>query len=319
MTDPRATRAPEVLEALRTACASVRAAADDDLLELARLRSAALLGVPAEEGARPWGVVTVAKREALDRWPTDDVFDERDRAALALSEQFVLDVTGVAAGPLGPAAASMGPSIVPFVQGLYLLDVGQRVAVVLSRLFDTPVTSDEWAWTDDGGRLPTEPPTDPMDAVMDLLAAIGRDRSVDPVTAELVRLRGARVHQCRRCQSVRSVAALRAGAGLDLLAADDPSAVADLDDAARAALALVEATFVGPPSLDDDLVTVLQESFEPATLVGLVGYLLRNAANKVAVAFGADEAIVSEGYEYQFIDPTGATLTVDASAVGTPR
>jgi len=310
VTDPRATLAPDVLDALRVACAAARTAADDDLLELARLRSAALLGAAAEAGARPWGIVAPEKLAALDRWPTAEVFDERDRAALALTEQFVLDVTGVAAGPLGPAATSMGASVVPFVQGLYLLDVGQRVAVVLGQLFDTTVTSDDWAWPADDAPVPT----DPMDAVMALLATIGRGRAVDPVTAELVRLRGARLHRCRRCQSVRSLAALEAGADLDLLAADDPAAVADLDGACRAALALVDATFVGPPSLDDALVAELRTSFDGAQLVGLVGYLLRNAANKVAVAFGADAAIVTEGFEYQIIDVDGETITVDAPA-----
>lgn len=315
MTDPRATSAPEVLDALRVSCASVRAAADGDLLELARLRSAALLGDGVEVGARPWGVVDPAQREAVDRWPTADVFDDRARSALALTEQFVLDVTGVAAGPLGPAAASMGPSVVPFVQGLYLLDVGQRVAVVLGRVFDTTISSDDWAWPDDGATVSA----DPMEAVMTLLAAIGRERAVDPVTAELVRLRGARLHRCRRCQSVRSVAALEAGADLALLGADDPGTVADLDVASRAALALVDATFVGPPVLDDDLVAGLRTSFDDRQLVGLVGYLLRNAANKVAVAFGADEAIVTEGFEYQIIDAAGETVTVDASTIGSPR
>jgi alkylhydroperoxidase family enzyme len=216
---------------------------------------------------------------------------------------------------LGPAATSMGASVVPFVQGLYLLDVGQRIAAVLGRLFDTTVTSDDWAWPDDDAPVPA----DPMEAVMSLLATIGRGRVVDPVTAELVRLRGARLHRCRRCQSVRSVAALEAGADLDLLGADDPSSVVDLDAASRAALSLVDATFVGPPSLDDGLVGALRDSFDDDQLVGLVGYLLRNAANKVAVAFGADAAIVDDGFEYQIIDDAGETITVDASAIGAPR
>lgn len=311
MTDPRVTTTPEVLDALRVACASVRAAGDGDLLELSRRRLATLLGVGAESAARPWGSVTAARIDALDRWPTDDAFDDRDRAALALTEQFALDVTGVAAGPLAPAAGVLGEQVLPFVQGLYLLDVGQRAAVVLGRLFDTTITSDDWAWPADDAAVPA----DPMSAVMAMLAAIGRSRGVDPVTAELVRLRGARLHQCRRCQSVRSVAALEAGADLDLLGSDDPAAVVDLDDATGAALALVDATFAGRPGLDDDLVRRLRSSFDRRELVVLVDYMLRNAANKVAVAFGADAAIVDEGFEYQVIDDRGETLTVDESVI----
>jgi hypothetical protein len=71
--------------------------------------------------------------------------------------------------------------------------------------------------------------------------------------------------------------------------------------------------------LDDGLVGALRDSFDDEQLVGLVGYLLRNAANKVAVAFGADAAIVDDGFEYQIIDDAGETITVDASAIGAPR
>lgn len=308
MSDPRAELAPEVLDALRSACASVRAVVDGELLEAARLRIAMLLGAEAELGARPWGDLSLDRRAALAQWSTADCFDPRSRDALALAEQFTIDVTGVASGPLAAAAGSLGAQVLPYVQSLFLLDVGQRVAIVLGDLFGTVVTSDDWAWGAD-------PVDDPMEAVMDLLAAVGRLGGVDPVTRELVRLRGARLHQCRRCQSVRSVAALRTGIDAAVFDVDDPSVVAPLDDATTAAIALVDATFVGPPSLDPALRDRLVDAFDGAQLVELASFLLRNATNKVAVAFGADEAIVTEGHEYQIIDADGQTVTVDASAL----
>lgn len=312
MTDPRREESPDVLEALQRACAAARAAVDGEVLELARLRLAALLGAPGEAAARPWGPLPVAKVEALADWPTAAVFDRRDRAVLALVEQFAIDVSGVAAGPLGPAAGESGDQLVALVQALYLLDVGQRVAVILGRLFGTTVTSSDWAWPRAGdGDGDGDSDIDPMAAIMELLAAVGRLQAVDPVTKELVRLRGARLHHCRRCQSVRNVAALDAGAGRDLLDADDPSTVADLPPAVRAALDLVDATFVGRPALDDELLGRLTRSFDATELVEIVDYLLRNASNKIAVAFGADAAIVDEGFEYQVIDATGETLTVE--------
>lgn len=315
MTDPRREESPEVLDALQGACAAARSANDPELLELARRRVAMLLGAETELGARPWGDVDPEKLAALAEWATSSAFDDPDRAALALVEQFVIDVTGVASGPLGPAAGALGDRIVPFVQSLYLLDVGQRLAVVLGRLFGTTITSDDWAWPADGGSVTA----DPMDAVMAILAAVGRLREIDPVTKELVRLRGARLHRCRRCQSVRSVAAIEAGAGLDLLAAEDLSSTADLPTGTRAAIDLVDATFVGQPSLDDELFGRLTQSFDATELVEIADYLLRNATTKVAVAFGADEAIVDEGYEYQVIDESGETVTVDSSVIGTVR
>jgi len=310
MGDPRSVEAPEVATALALAAESVRHSVDPGLLELARRRVAMLLGNVAELSARPWGELVPQQGAELDAWPTSTAFDERERAALALAEQFTIDVTGVLAGPLGSSATVLGAEIGPFVQGLYLLDVGQRVDLALTSLLGVPVTTESWAW----GAV-DEAPADPMVAIMAVLAAIGRLQSVDPVTKELIRLRGARLHQCRRCQSVRSVSALNAGAEIELLNSQDPMSVATLPAGTAAALDLVDAVFVGPPRVDDDLSTQLREAFSEAELVELVSYLMRNACNKIPVAFGVDDAIVEEGFEYQLIDERGETITVDASAV----
>jgi AhpD family alkylhydroperoxidase len=151
-----------------------------------------------------------------------------------------------------------------------------------------------------------------MVAVDGLLRATGRLRALDPVLRELVRLRGARHHRCRRCQSVRSVAALVSGATEELLSSDDVLGLDDVDDATRAALRLTDAVLVGRPMVDADLVVEVRAALGPTEAVELVCYLVRNAANKVAVAFGADEAIVEDGHEYQVIADDGDTLTVDA-------
>ena len=150
---------------------------------------------------------------------------------------------------------------------------------------------------------------------MDVLAATGRLQVVDPVTKELMRLRGARLHQCRRCQSVRSVAALNAGADTRLLDAEDPASISKLSAGTLAVLDLVNAMFVGPPAIDQELFGRLTQSYDSEELVEIVSYLMRNACNKIPVAFGADDAIVEEGFEYQVIDASGETVTVDASAL----
>ena len=310
MSDPRATEAPEVFAALSVAAESVRRACDPALLELARCRVATLLNNEAELAARPWGSVSDLQLAELGTWPSSSAFDDREKAALALTEQFVIDVTGVLAGPLAASAGALGAEIGPFVQGLYLLDVGQRVDVVLGTLSGAHVSTEAWAWGASG-----EIPSDPMVAIMGVLAAIGRLQSVDPVTKELVRLRGARLHQCRRCQSVRSVAAIHAGADDELLNAENPASFASVTPGTRAALDLVDATFVGPPEIDAELCDRLMQSYDSKELVELVSYLMRNACNKIPVAFGVDDAIVDEGFEYQVIDASGETVTVDASVV----
>lgn len=312
MSDPREVDAPEVLAALAVACESVRAACDNTLLELARRRVAVLLNNESELTAKPWGSISELQVAELSSWPTSDAFDERQKAALALTEQFVVDVTGVLGGPLAASAGALGAEIGPFVQALYLLDVGQRAGVVLGRLLGETVTTDVWAWGASG-----EIPADPMMAIMDVLAATGRLQLVDPVTKELMRLRGARLHQCRRCQSVRSVAALNAGADSTLLDAEDPASISKLSVATLAVLDLVDAMFVGPPAIDQELFDRLTQSYDSEELVEIVSYLMRNACNKIPVAFGADDAIVEEGFEYQVIDASGETVTVDASALVT--
>ena len=312
MTDPRSVESPEVLDSLRLACASVRGSVDGSLLELCRRRVAMLLGVAEEDAAPPWGDVDTAKLADLMSWAESVSFDDRDRAALALAEQFVIDVSGVADGPLASSAGVLGAEIGPLVQGLYLLDVGMRIEVVLGQLVGESITSADWAWPG----ADSEIPADPMDAIMAMMAAVGRLQVLDPVTKELVRLRGARLHQCRRCQSVRSVAAIDAGASEELLGADDPVAISSLSLATAASIELVDATFIGRPALDDELRGRLTREMDSTELVELVGYLLRNACNKIAVAFGADAAIVDEGFEFQIIDAAGETITVDAPTLG---
>jgi len=310
MADPRTAEAPEVLTALAVACESVRAACDGTLLELARRRVAMLLNNDAELAAKAWGEISETQTAELSSWPNSDAFDERQKAALALTEQFVIDVTGVLAGPLAASAGALGAEIGPFVQALYLLDVGQRVDVVLGALLGETLTTESWAWGATG-----EIPADPMVAIMAMLAAVGRLQAVDPVTKELVRLRGARLHECRRCQSVRSVAALNAGANDELLSSDDPASISELSAGTRAALELVDAMFVGPPAINQELFGQLRQSYDSQELVEIVSYLMRNACNKIPVAFGVDDAIVEEGFEYQIIDASGETVTVDASAL----
>ena len=133
--DPRRVFTPEVHDALVSAVASVRAAAPAAALELIRQREAMLLGFTAELVAPAWGEVSTDQVESLAAWSSAPCFDEADRAALALGEQFAIDITGVATGPLPAAAAAFGASVLPLVQGIFLIDVGQRCAKALGRLF----------------------------------------------------------------------------------------------------------------------------------------------------------------------------------------
>jgi len=196
------------------------------------------------------------------------------------------------------------------VQGIFLIDVGQRCAKALGRLFNTTVTSADWATTDAGVAI--DP--DSMAAVGTLLRETAKLSTLDPVLRELVRMRGAHHHQCRRCQAVRSVAAIEAGADEQLLAATLPGAEQTLSQRSRTALLLTDAVLLGTVELSDELVTSVKAELSATEAVELICYVMRNSANKIAVAFGADAAIVDEGFEYQLIDADGETLTVEAPA-----
>src|SRR4029078_12907113 len=98
-------------------------------------------------------------------------------------------------GPALPAA--VGADMVVFVQALYVVDVFQRGRIALERFFaapyppaPAPASGDLWATLEEFMRV----------------AELGH--ALDPVTTELVRLRGARAHQCRICQSRLSLRAV---------------------------------------------------------------------------------------------------------------
>jgi alkylhydroperoxidase family enzyme len=302
---------PAVHAALRNAVASVRAAAPTHALELLRRREAMLLGSTAELDAPAWGEITGAQAGSLAAWASADCFDDADRAALALGEQFAIDVTGVATGPLPAAAAAYGASVLPLVQGIFLIDIGQRSAKALGQLFDSTVTSAEWAGVD-ADDVTIDP--DPMAAVGALLRETAKLDTLDPVLRELVRMRGAHHHQCRRCQSVRSVAAIEAGADEEMLAAARPGSEQLLPDRSRTAVELTDAVLLGTVDLPAGLIARVHAELTATEAVELICYVMRNSANKIAVAFGADAAIVAEGFEYQSIDADGETVTVDPPA-----
>jgi alkylhydroperoxidase family enzyme len=72
---------------------------DPVLLELVRLRIAQLVQAPAELARRTPAAVAAGLDEAkvaeLPSWPTSPRFDQRDRAVLAWTEQWVIDAGGM--------------------------------------------------------------------------------------------------------------------------------------------------------------------------------------------------------------------------------
>ena len=264
--DPRVTHAPEAYDLLCRLDADVDAALPAELASLARQRVAMTLGV------LPW--------EPL-REPSP---------AADFAEQFVIDVTGVDV----PSLMTLGDALVPFVKAMWVVDLGLRTDLVLGRLFGVAIPP----------RLPYEGSAESL-SFDPFLRTVALLDAMDPLTTELVRLRVARHHNCRLCKSLRTRAAMQAGGDESVCDQVDRFADSDLDDGQKTALQITEAIIIRPDSLDDDVVRRAREHYTDGQLVELVLDVMRNSANKVAVAFGADAPNVSEGLQAYDIGPDG--------------
>jgi AhpD family alkylhydroperoxidase len=141
------------------------------------------------------------------------------------------------------------------------------------------------------------------------MRSVARLTALDPTLTELVRLRGARQHDCRLCASRRSQDAIDAGAGDDEFAAVDHHATSDLPDPAKAALALVDALIWTPSAIPESVADAVRAHLTQDQAVEVVLDVVRNAANKIAVALRADAPQVTEGVQLFTTDGDG-TLTV---------
>ena len=135
-------------------------------------------------------------------------------------------------------------------------------------------------------------------------------QALDPVTSELVRLRGARAHDCRLCQSRRSVRAIDQAGRSDLFDESDPS---DISDAQALTLEVVDAFVWQPTQWPPGLGERIVEALGPAAATELILDIIRNGANKIAVAFNVDDPQVETGVEYYDIDVSTGELRYDSS------
>lgn len=127
--------APEVDEKLGAFRAAAAATVPSRIAELCRVRIAMLHDCDAEL-ATGSDAVTPAEMAALRDWPGSDLFDERDRACLALAEQFVIDVSSTTDDQVATVAEHMNRAeVYGFIHALLALDESQRLRVATERLF----------------------------------------------------------------------------------------------------------------------------------------------------------------------------------------
>jgi hypothetical protein len=221
--------------------------------------------------------------------------------AMAFAEQMVVDVASMTTDVRAAGLAELGAHAPAFVLAVWTEDMMIRADAGWREMF-----GEDWR------PIPTSAGTDPWVAHERFLLEVAKLTALDPVTSELVRLRGARAHNCRLCQSRRSVSAIDLAGGSDLFDDRDPSGVSD---AQALALQVVDA-FVWqpirwPPGLGEQVVDALG----PAAATELTLDIVRNAANKIAVAFDVDAPQVETGVEYYDIDASTGELRYNVSPV----
>jgi len=275
---------------------------DDTVMEPVRNAVAAIFGVVS-----------------IRRAATEDsaVEDPRVAACVDFAEQFVVDVSGMTDDQRGAMTSAMGADAFLFVQTLFVTDVFTRGRIAIARLFaDSAVHALSGV-----GSTKIAPGDDAVDlwALLErFMQQVALLDALDPLTTELIRLRGARIHNCRLCQSRRSVKAMDS-AGVEragIFDAIDDYELADLDVRHIVALRLTDALVTQPGLIDEALSADVHRLFSDAETVEILFDVIRNAANKIAVAFGADAPIVVDGVEFYDIDAHGDVVAnVDVMVV----
>jgi alkylhydroperoxidase family enzyme len=243
---------------------------------------------------------------ALPPLPIEDVVDgranEAESAAVEFAEQFSADVSAIGDELRGRFTAALRASAFPAVMLTYFADFLPRVRAGFEAL-GLPVP-----WT---GTVAWDHEADLGDVLFNtFLPGVARLRALDPVTTEVVRLRGATQHNCRLCKSRREGHALDAGGSESLYDQIEWYETANaLSDRHKAALRYADALIWTPANIAPEVAAGVRTYFTEAESFELTVDVMRNAANKIMVALAADAPKVETGTERFLIDEDGQTVS----------
>ncbi len=130
----------DVLGHLQVAWVAAWSSVDPRTLELCRLHVASMLGCQHERAARtPFAVAAgfdEHKAAALDRWYSSDRFTPAERACLAFTEAFVMDVASLDDDCAEAVRVELGDTgLVNFTNALLVIEQRQRLRQIWERLF----------------------------------------------------------------------------------------------------------------------------------------------------------------------------------------
>ena len=231
---------------------------------------------------------------------------DAEKAVAEFAEQFSIDVSVISDRQRESLTTALGAASFGAVIQMFFADFLPRVRNGLEVL-GLPVhwVPDEPVW---------DPGIDAADLLFNqLLPGVARLRSLDPVTTEVVRLRGAVAHNCRLCKSLREGNALDAGGSESMY--DDIEHYESselLTDAHKAALRYADALIWSPARISSAVASGVREHFSHEQARELTLDVMRNASNKIAVSLKADAARVEEGTERYLIDEDGQTVFASA-------
>ncbi|EID17513.1 hypothetical protein MXEN_01150 [Mycobacterium xenopi RIVM700367] len=232
---------------------------------------------------------------------------ESDAEAVIASfaEQFSIDVSGIGDQHRSQLWFALADKAFGVVVQTYIADFVPRVRAGLEAL-DVGHEYVEWL----GGVRAWDHCTDPGDAVLNrFLPAVARMRALDPLTSEVVRLRGAAQHNCRLCKSLRETTALDAGGSESLYGEIEHFENSRLlTDRQKVALRYTDELIWSPSHISAKVAAEVRSHYSKAESVELTFDVMRNASNKIAVALGADAPRVEHGTERYLIDAMGQTV-----------
>jgi AhpD family alkylhydroperoxidase len=212
------------------------------------------------------------------------LFSALDRDGVAFAEQFVMDVAGTSHDSLDALRGQLGSDrLRDFVTSVYLVEFTQRLQLAAQALL--PSVPD----LSDAGR-----PDQRQGSLRELLGsyqdAVVRSTALDPVTTELVRLRCARTHNCRICQTLRMADAQTAGVDTEMTSKIDFYETSDLPEPHKIALRITDAFIIRPDELSADIVGPARATFSPEQLAELCLDITKWSTQKIHVALGTDGA-----------------------------
>ena len=260
---------------------------DPVLLDLIRLRVAQLIGNPAALQMRCSYAAAAheSKILALPDYPSSPLFSPAERDTLAFAEQFLIDVGGTTEDARAELIQHFGADGARgVVSAIYVVEFTQRLQMIAARLLDDDAPAPPAIGS------PASGDATPAGLLTAYQEAVVRGSELDAMTTELVRLRCARTHRCRICQTLRLADARAAGVDEAITAQIDFYEHSDLPDRAKVALRVTDSFITQPDILSDTVAEQARASFEPAELASLCLDITKWSTQKIHVALGTDGA-----------------------------